>query len=244
MPPKRSQTQELLNAIFDDLDQPIARQVAGWLAESSRFREFALRYQQKMRRKVRLSQDDETRRDLICEFAIAYHLLQERRFAVVYEAGGTGKQREPDFTVSEGANIHFGVEVRRMRGAPPPQPDLASQDRQRRLLNIICDKLTQMPNSGSNVLVIVQDEHGVDEANILASTRELKRHAEQKDEAFFQQRKLGSTREFFTYWPRLSAILMLSSPLAVPQGIIWLNKETRHPLPSSTLAALTRLFNL
>ena len=77
-------------------DSLLAAEVGPCLVASPRFRAFAEVYRDKIRKKARGLRDDESRRDLAFELAIALRLLEERRFAVEYESYGVG-QRAPDF---------------------------------------------------------------------------------------------------------------------------------------------------
>ncbi len=108
---------ELLSYIFGDATDFLAAQVADWALSSKRFRTFAITYRDKIRKKIRGTRDPEGLRDLQFELATAYFLLQEQQFTVEYEKFGTGKQRNPDFSVTYRTNTIFNVEVKRLRSA-------------------------------------------------------------------------------------------------------------------------------
>src|SRR5512146_973269 len=74
---------------------PLAPEMAAWMGTSKRFRVFVETYCDKIRKKVRNLHDQEGQRDLWCELAMAYWLLQEPRFSVQYELHSAGKQRAP-----------------------------------------------------------------------------------------------------------------------------------------------------
>ena len=93
-------TGDLLPYIFGNTRLPLAVQFGHWVQESPRFRVFAETYRDKIRKKVRGISEAEGYRDLQAELAVAYFLLQERRFMVEYEKYAAGKQRGPDFTVT------------------------------------------------------------------------------------------------------------------------------------------------
>src|SRR5439155_22414337 len=109
---------DLIAYLFGEDHSPLAAQVGPWLVASPRFRAFAEIYRDKIRKKARGPRDDEGRRDLAFELAIASRLLAERRFAVEYESYGVGK-RAPDFRVIFRSNLRFKVEVRRLRWSAP-----------------------------------------------------------------------------------------------------------------------------
>jgi hypothetical protein len=109
--------QELLSYIFGDATDFLAAQIADWALSSRRFRAFAITYRDKIRKKIRGTRDPEGLRDLQFELATAYFLLQEQQFTVEYEKFGTGKQRNPDFSVTYRTNTIFNVEVKRLRSA-------------------------------------------------------------------------------------------------------------------------------
>src|SRR6266478_7546172 len=132
---------ELTAYLFGPSDSSLAAEIGPWLVASPRFRAFAEIYRDKIRKKARGPRDDEGRRDLAFELAIAVRLLEERRFALEYESYGVG-QRAPDFRVTFRSFVRFNVEVRRLR-PQAPMPD-ASADAAR-LVRAVCDKLGQLP---------------------------------------------------------------------------------------------------
>jgi hypothetical protein len=70
-------TDELFAYLFDGQPHPLSPAVAPWLASSRRFTAFATTYRDKIRKKVRVTQDQESRLDLRLELETAYLLLQE-----------------------------------------------------------------------------------------------------------------------------------------------------------------------
>src|SRR6059036_917016 len=114
---------DLIAYLFGEDHSPLAAQVGLWLVSSPRFRAFAEIYRDKIRKKARGLRDDEGRRDLAFELAVALRLLDERCFAVEYESYGVG-QRAPDFRVTFRTQTRFNVEVRRLRrpGSTPGAP--------------------------------------------------------------------------------------------------------------------------
>src|SRR6266550_1619105 len=144
---------ELIAYLFGADDSQLASTVGRWLVASPSFRAFAETYRDKIRKKARGPRDDQGRRDLAFELAIALRLLEERRFALEYESYGVG-QRAPDFRVTFRSQTRFNVEGRRLR-RPAPTPG-APADRAP-LVRTVCDKLGQLPPAMINVLVLGAD---------------------------------------------------------------------------------------
>jgi hypothetical protein len=228
---------ELLNAIFEQADDMLAAQCGRWMDESKPFRQFVAAYQTKIRKKARSQRDDEGRADLLCELAIANHLLQERRFTIEYEKQGVGKQRGPDFTVTYKTHTQFHVEVKRLRTATP-----AEQAEPQKLPNAICAKLGQMLPGALNILALGADDERYDEDAIARAVRLLKQHAEQKDDGFFVRRGFAHARDFLHGYLRLGAVVVSHGlgARAAPAAL-WINKEARHPLPNDLATMIRRL---
>jgi hypothetical protein len=224
---------ELLNYLFDEPTHPLRPCVSAWVAGSSRFRAFAELYRDKIRRKIRLSGDEESWRDLLCELELAHLLLEHRSLSVEYEKYGVGK-RGPDLTVTYKTHTPFNVEVKRLRSRTTEQPNAALVSN--KLMYAVCDKLSQLPPGVGNVVALIGDDPF--DQKIEPVIKLLKERAERKDDEFLRQRGLGGSQDFFKYYPRLSAIL-LRAPHS-PQATLWLNKEARHPLRAELVTMLRR----
>src|SRR5688572_30997671 len=122
---------------------PLADELAGWLAGSARFRRFAEAHRDKIRKKLRSAGDVEARRDVRAELRTAHLLLADRRIELAFEAYGSTK-RGPDFTVTFRGERSFNLEVTRPRRAPnaagPGGPLLA--------------KIRQLPPSVPNAVLL------------------------------------------------------------------------------------------
>jgi hypothetical protein len=142
---------ELVTYIFSGSSHSFAAPFAAWLTAAPAFARFAEANRDKIRKKVRGLRDEETRRDLQAELAVAYWLLQERRFTLEYEVYNADKTRGPDFLVTSRTHIRFNVEVTRLRALPadadPADPAAALN----KIVNTIAGKLGQMPPSIVNV---------------------------------------------------------------------------------------------
>ena len=78
-------TDELLTYVFDGQSHLLAQPMATWLASSRRFTAFVTTFRDKIRKKLRVTQDQESLLDLRLELETAYVLLQERPLSLVYE---------------------------------------------------------------------------------------------------------------------------------------------------------------
>ena len=225
---------ELIAYLFGAAQAPLAAEVGPWLSASPRFRAFAETYRDKIRKKARGLRDDEGRRDLAFELAVARRLLEERRFAVEYESYGVG-QRAPDFRVTFRTNLRFNVEVRRQRrSAPMPGTPLDPA----RLIRAVSDKLGQLPPAMMNVLFLGADDTSSAADALAPAMRSLQERAARKDELFFQQRGFTGVRDFLRHYQRLSGVVWVAGEPASPLAL-WRNPQARHPLPVDLARALT-----
>jgi len=109
---------ELLKHIFSggDLSSPA---FSRWIKSSERFKVFAEKYRNKIRKKVTGAQKDsvpdEKLKDVLFELEMAYLMLKDGRFLEVeYEKYREENERGPDFTVTYETGTVFNVEVRRI----------------------------------------------------------------------------------------------------------------------------------
>jgi hypothetical protein len=226
---------ELIAYLFGgDHSALVATLVGPWLIASPRFRAFAEIYRDKIRKKARGLRDDEGRRDLAFELAIAMRLLEERRFALQFEPYGVGK-RAPDFGVTFRSQVRFNVEVRRLR----PAPTLDAPTDPARLVRAVCDKLGQLPPAMINVLFLGADGPSSAADALAPAMLQLQDRAAKKDDALFQQRGFAGARDFLRHYQRLSGALWLSGDPGAPRATLWRNPQARHALPANLARALT-----
>ena len=226
---------ELVAYLFGARESALAADVRQRLVASRRFRSFAETYRDKVRKKVSGARDDEGRRDLAFELAIAMRLLEEPRFALEYESYGMG-QRAPDFRVTFRSGVRFNIEVRRLRpqaAAPDSPADLG------RIIRAVSDKLGQLPPAMVNVLVLGADAPPSAAEAVAPAMLWLQERAARKDEALFQQRGFTSTRDFLRHYQRMSGALWLAGEAGVPTASLWRNPQARHPLPADLARALS-----
>jgi len=232
---------DLLTHIFEARAYTLSAQFALWIASSTRFRTFADRYRDKIRKKVRGTRDDEGLKDLQFELEVAYLLLSERRFMVEYEKGGVGKQRGPDFCVTFKTHILFNVEVKRIRAseidrtAEPPEYS--------RIASTACQKIGQLPTSMINLLALTSDSDRYHDTDVAAAMSGLRARAERKDDPFFTRRGFSGASDFLKQYQRLSAVLFHSHLTDGDgrAGTLWLNPIARRRLPADLRNALQRL---
>src|SRR6267143_315758 len=226
---------QLTAYLFGAGGSALAAEVGPWLLASPRFRTFAETYRDKIRKKARGLRDDEARRDVAFELAVAVRLLEERRFSVEYESYGVG-ERAPDFRVTFRSGLRFNVEVRRMRGSAPTQGATAERSR---LIRAVCDKLGQMPPSMINVLALGAGGPSSAADALAPAMLWLQDRAAQRDEGFFQDRGFTGSREFLRHYQRLSGALWLVSEPGAPPTL-WRNPQARHGRPADLARALSR----
>jgi hypothetical protein len=224
---------EILTHIFADTTHDFAAQFAQWLVSAPRFKTFAETYRDKIRKKVRGLRDEHGRRDLQFELAIAYRLLQERRFAVEYEKYGVGKQRGPDFSVSFRTRMLFNVEVKRMHIARL-EPHADPLHGCNKLINTVCEKIGQLPPSVINLLALGDSAALGVSYDVALAMKLLKERADGKDDPFFARRGFIGARDFLKQYTRLSGILVCDpqDPLAAERPTLWLNAQARHAIPA------------
>ncbi|MCB9076403.1 MAG: hypothetical protein H6631_02325 [Anaerolineaceae bacterium] len=239
-------TQETLNYLFDDRPHGLKPSLTHWLNASPRFADFVATHRDKIRKKIKGIHEADGFLDLRAELETAYRLLQEKRFDLAYEPYSQGTGRGPDFAVTFRTRITFNVEVTRMRltkgegneGPLPFNPPYES----RRMAEIVSSKLRQMLPSMMNLLVVVADDQVMCELDVGRVMNRLKQRAEQKEPQLFQRHRFRDPADFFKYYYRLSGVWLRSSgqPETGPCPILWLNNQTKHPLPAPICTILQR----
>jgi hypothetical protein len=226
--PPGTAVERLANHLFDRAPgDPIAAELAVWLAGSARFRAFAEGHRDKIRKKLRGATDAEARRDVRAELNAARLLLADRRIELAFEAYGSGKGG-PDFTVTFRGERSFNLEVTRLRRAPD-EVDFR---------NSLLAKLRQLRPSAPNVLVVAIDGDSAAALDVAPATRTLRAQADKKDELFFLNRGFEGTRGFYERYLRLSAVLVWCEGAAgEARAAKWSNRSARIPLPERAARA-------
>ncbi len=91
---------ELAQEIFEGRHRTFQGEFTDWLSESRRFRSFAETYASKIRKKLRVANDEDSLLDVRCELETAFRLLQDKKFTLEYEKYGAVEGRGPDLTVT------------------------------------------------------------------------------------------------------------------------------------------------
>jgi hypothetical protein len=226
--------EELLAYLFDGKPHRLTAPMQTWLADSRRFTAFVSETRDKIRKKIRITQDAQTLQDLRLEWETAYLLLQEKSLNLVYEPP-CGQGRCPDFEVRFTTSMTFMVEVTRLRtvqiGAVSPESDP--------LVDAICSKLSQMVAQQSNVLIVGMDVLYLTPEELQATMLRLQRRAEGNDPAFWQRYRFRDRADFFRQFQRLSEVMVRRSNLQPGELVIpWVNAQAKTPLPSKVRTAL------
>jgi hypothetical protein len=229
-----TQVERIAARLFDGAEtDPVAEEIAGWLAGSARFRAFAEAHRDKIRKKLRIATDIEARRDVRAELCAAHLLLADRRIEVAFEAYGSGKAG-PDFTVRFRGERSFNLEVTRLRRAPG----------QATLGGPLLPKLRQLPPSVPNVLLIAVEGDRADALDLPGAAHALKARADAKEDAFFLTRGFDGARGFYQRFRRLGAVIAWcegAQPRA--RASLWLNAEARIAVPQRAIRACLLAFD-
>lgn len=220
-------TDQLVQHVAQRCRPRLRSELARWIEASPRFSVFLTTHQDKVRKKLNSTDDEEHRLDVRAELRVAYLLAADRRFELAFEAYGA-RRLGPDLTVTFRANQRFNLEVTRLRTTAESGTAVA------RLATVVTGKLRQLPGDTPNALVIAARGLALDEASLVAAMHLLKQHADRKDDDFFAHRGLKNARDFYAQFLHLGGICILGDATA----IFWPNREARHPLPQAALTAL------
>ena len=247
-------TDELLIYVFDGQSHLLAQPMATWVASSRRFTAFVTTFRDKIRKKLRATQDQESLLDLRLELETAYLLLQERPLSLVYEPQQSGKLRGPDFAVTFTTSLTFMVEVTRLRA--DPNSTLAEAQEQtlatpapntiltipligERLADTICSKLGQLLPQRSHVLLVGVEALHLTHSDLRAAMLRIQQRAERNDSTFLQRHRFRDRADFFHHYQRLSEILVRGPHVqAAEPMVVWVNPLAKHPLPSKVRTVL------
>jgi hypothetical protein len=245
---------DLLLYLFDGHSHPLTMPVANWLAASRRFTTFVTTFRNKIRKKLRATQEQDSLPDLRLELETAYLLLQEQPLSLVYEPQPCGQVRCPDFAVTFTTRLTFMVEVTRLRtiqkrtstqaqapAEPTPAPDtaLTSLLVGERLAETVCSKLGQLLPQRSNVLLVGVEARCPTSGDLHAAMLRIQQRAERNDPLLLQQHRFRDRGDFFRHYQRLSEILVRGSHLQADEPVVvWVNPQAKHPLPSKVRTVL------
>lgn len=227
-------TDDLLTSLFEGQPHLLYQPMARWLASSRRFTTFVTTFQDKIRKKLRARQDQESLLDLQLELETAYLLLQERSLNVVYEPEISRGIRSPDFAVSFTTSLTFMLEVTRVQADSKHTRDV-------RLAHTISAKLGQLLPQLSNVLLIGVEAMDLIPSDMRAAMVSLQQRVEQGDSLFLQRHGFQDRSDYFRHYQRLSVILVRGPQVEGTKSILtWNNPQAKYPLPSKVRTALCR----
>ena len=218
----------LLGHLFDGRrDDPLAIEVAGWMAGTTRYRAFVERHRDKIRKKLRGATDEDARRDVRAELRVAHLLLGDRRFELAFEADGSAAGG-PDFTVTYRATSRFNLEVTRPRRVQDV-PGLATT---------ILVKLRQLPPGIPNVLLVAVDGTDAQVIDAAGAAAALRERARAGDEAFFMTRGFVGSRAFRERVRRLGAVMVwCEDATGDARASLWTNTSARIAVPERAMRA-------
>jgi hypothetical protein len=220
--------EQLVDFLFDGaVGDELAHEMAGWLADSSRFRSFITTYRDKVRKKLRGAGEPESRLDVRAELRVACLLAADRHIQLTFEASGQAAGG-PDFTLRHrGATLN--LEVTRLRRPPEPLS----------IGRTLLAKLRQVPPSVPNALLLATEAHSSDPAAVEAAVRDLRARADAKEDAFFTRHGLMGGRGFYERFLRLSAVVVWAEQApAIDRARLWVNPSARIDPPRRALGAL------
>ncbi len=226
--------EDFLNEIFVGQQPVFYAEFEAWVKGSRRFKTFASSNRVKIRTKLKHVCAEDGMMDLRTELETAALLLRETRFTLEYEKYAASKQRGPDFTVTFKTHTEFNVEVRRIRGVELGGDTVEA--RTVKLMEVLCDKVGQMPPGIINLLWLVA-ERAISEPDLTRAVMRLRDLADHKNENFFTRRGFKSAADFLKQFQRLSGIVMRQSGTSA----LWLNALARHKVPPGIMTAIQRL---
>ena len=229
---------ELHVYLFDGKSHMLSARVESWLTSSRRFSAFVADARDKIRKKIRVTQDPETLQDLQLELETAYLLLREKSLSLVYEPP-CNQARCPDFAVSFTTSMTFMVEVTRLRtiqiGSVSPESDP--------LTDAICTKLGQLLPQHSNVLIVGVPVLYLTPTDLQATMLRLQQRVERNDPTFWQRYRFRDRADFFNRYQRLSEVILRGAQLKSDEPVAhWVNPQGKYPLPSKVRTALYRSY--
>jgi hypothetical protein len=227
-------TDDLLTYLFDGEPHLLFQPMEMWLASSRRFTSFVTTYQDKIRKKLRTTQDPKGLLDLQLELNTAYLLHQEKSLSVVYEPELAKRIRSPDFAVNFTTSLTFMLEVTRVQ-ADPKETLIA------RMADTISDKLGQLLSQRSNVLLVGVESVDLTADDLRAAMLGMQQRAERNDLTFLQQNGYRDRAEFFRQYQLLSEVLVRGAHFEETKSLVaWTNPQAKYPLPSKVRTALYR----
>src|SRR5439155_22919066 len=107
-------TDQLVHHVAVRCRPGLQSELGHWIETSPRFAAFIATNQDKVRKKLTTSDDEEHRLDVRAELLVAHLIVADRRFELAFEAYGA-RRLGPDLTLSFRANQRLNLEVTRLR---------------------------------------------------------------------------------------------------------------------------------
>lgn len=236
-------TDELLAYVFDGQSHFLVQPMGTWLASSRRFVAFVTAFRDKIRKKLRVTQDGESFLDLRLELETAYLLLREYTLSLAYEPQQAERVRSPDFAVTYTTSLTFMIEVTRIRAEAQEQTSAQNPTpfKGERLADAICSKLGQLSSQRSNVLLIGVESLGLTQDDLRSVILRIQQRAERNDPLLFQRYSFRDRADFFRCYQRLSEVLVRGAYLKADEPIVtWVNPQAKYPLPGKVRTILYR----
>ena len=237
-------TDELLIYLFDGKPHFLAESMASWLSSSRRFTAFVMAFRDKIRKKLRVTKDQETLYDLRLEFETAYLLLQERTLSLEYEPEQSKQVRSPDFAVTYTTSLTFMLEVTRLRTVSKAEVSSSENGtglETERLAYAICSKFGQLLPQRANVLIVGVDALRLTQSDLQSIMLRIQQRAERNDSALWTRYGFQDRAEFFRHYQRLSEVLLRGTQLQGDESVlVWVNPQAKHPLPGKARTAFYR----
>jgi hypothetical protein len=230
------QTDDLLTYLFDGGSSLLVQPMAGWLASSRRFANFATTYRDKIRKKLHTTQDQKSALDLQLELETAYLLLQDRSLSLAYEPEQSKGIRSPDFCVTFATNLTFMVEVTRVQTDKNSAGETTSSGA--RLADAVIDKLGQLLPSRVNILLAAIEAPHLTPGDLRNAMFSMQN---KMTSTFLQRHGFLHRADFFRYYQRLSEVLVrVPHSEAARSMVTWINPQAKHSLPSRARTVLHR----
>ncbi len=242
---------DLAHYLFDGQAHPLQQPMLFWLTDSRQFVSFVTVFRDKIRKKLRVTQDSESIQDLRLELETAFIFLKERKLSVVYEPEPPGSARAPDFAVSYTTRLTVMVEVTRIRAerrsthAPINEPAGLIVPPKRlvgeRVADTVCSKLGQLQQKRSNILIVGVEMLADAQQEVWDMLHGIQQRAERNELAFFQRYKYRDRADFFRHYQRLSAVLVRPTLPEANWGIVtWENPQATVPIPAQVRTVFWR----
>lgn len=251
--------EELVTYVFESRGDALEREIRDWMEGSARFAGFVGTYRDKIRKKVRVTREPEGVLDLRGELEVAYRLVADRRFSLIYEPYASEKRRSADFAVTYRANLTFNVEVARIHA------EESEAGPEKRVLRVLLSKLGQMQPGMANVLILLADTprdnrqpargasqpargasqsaRGTSQIDLGGLMQVVKTRVEARDPAFYADSGYGSPAGFYRDFLRLNAIMLreITGGQVPAGGQWWVNKQARPELDEKVMRLIWKL---